>query len=309
MSRILAAIVLIAVLTFGAATQLARIRIERPAIEVNAHPWSISRELEPVAQFGRHLAANDVAEDVLLDVLVEDFNYVAKEEFQPIHPGEVRVYTCGPTVYDYAHIGNFRSFLFADILVRYRGPRVFWLMLEGGRAFASFVALNFFFVDPRWTFRIADQRHVLTIVFFLIAQVTLHLLVILFRTLTLYAEDEEIMGENVAAALSYAGAMLAVAIIVGHAAEGTFEGWGASLRAYFPDLTLIVDAGIGAPSQAAEAMELGYDAVLLNTAVAKAGDPVKMAEAFARAVEAGRLGFEAGLIEPRDMASPSTPIL
>ena len=77
-----------------------------------------------------------------------------------------------------------------------------------------------------------------------------------------------------------------------------------TLRAYFPDTTLIVDAGIGAPSHAAEAMELGYDAVLLNTAVAKAGDPVKMAPAFARAIEAGRLGFEAGLIEPRDMASP-----
>jgi thiazole synthase len=81
-----------------------------------------------------------------------------------------------------------------------------------------------------------------------------------------------------------------------------------TLRAYFPETTLIIDAGIGAPSQAAEAMELGYDAVLLNTAIAKAGDPVKMAEAFARAVEAGRLGFEAGLIEPRDMASPSTPV-
>ena len=76
-----------------------------------------------------------------------------------------------------------------------------------------------------------------------------------------------------------------------------------TLRAYFPDTMLIVDAGIGAPSQAAEAMELGYDAVLLNTAVAKAGDPVTMAAAFARAIEAGRLGFEAGLIEPRDMAS------
>ena len=55
-------------------------------------------------------------------------------------------------------------------------------------------------------------------------------------------------------------------------------------------------------------MELGYDAVLLNTAVAKAGDPVRMASAFARAIEAGRLAFEAGLIEPRDMASPSTPV-
>jgi thiazole synthase len=81
-----------------------------------------------------------------------------------------------------------------------------------------------------------------------------------------------------------------------------------TLRAYFPDTTLIVDAGIGAPSQAAEAMELGYDAVLLNTAVAKAAHPVQMAAAFARAVEAGRLGFEAGLIEPRDMAIPSTPV-
>jgi thiazole synthase len=81
-----------------------------------------------------------------------------------------------------------------------------------------------------------------------------------------------------------------------------------TLRAYFPGTTLIVDAGIGAPSQAAEAMELGYDAVLLNTAVAKAAHPVQMAAAFARAVEAGRLGFEAGLIEPRDMAIPSTPV-
>jgi thiazole synthase len=81
-----------------------------------------------------------------------------------------------------------------------------------------------------------------------------------------------------------------------------------SLRAYFPDTPLIIDAGIGAPSHAAEAMEMGYDAVLLNTAVAKAGDPVKMAQAFAKAIEAGRLAFEAGLIEPRDMASPSTPV-
>ena len=81
-----------------------------------------------------------------------------------------------------------------------------------------------------------------------------------------------------------------------------------SLRAYFADTPLVIDAGVGAPSHAAEAMEMGYDAVLLNTAVAKAGDPVKMAEAFARAIEAGRLAFEAGLIEPRDMASPSTPV-
>ncbi|MBO0733678.1 MAG: thiazole synthase [Methylocapsa sp.] len=81
-----------------------------------------------------------------------------------------------------------------------------------------------------------------------------------------------------------------------------------SLRAHFPDVPLILDAGIGAPSHAAAAMELGFDAVLSNTAIAKAGDPVKMARAFALAVEAGRLGYLADLIEPRDMAAPSTPV-
>lgn len=80
------------------------------------------------------------------------------------------------------------------------------------------------------------------------------------------------------------------------------------LRAYFPGVPLIIDAGIGAPSHAAQAMEMGYDACLLNTAVAKAGDPVRMAEAFAEAIHAGRTAYVAGLIEPRDMASPSTPV-
>jgi thiazole synthase len=81
-----------------------------------------------------------------------------------------------------------------------------------------------------------------------------------------------------------------------------------SLRAYFPDTPLIVDAGIGAPSHAAQAMEMGYDGVLLNTAVAKASDPVAMAGAFAQAIEAGRLAYRAGLMPSRDMASPSTPL-
>jgi len=81
-----------------------------------------------------------------------------------------------------------------------------------------------------------------------------------------------------------------------------------ALRAYFPDVPLIVDAGIGAPSHAAHAMELGYDGVLLNTAVAKAGDPEKMAAAFARAIQAGRLGYLAGVMPAREMASPSTPV-
>ncbi|WEN15919.1 thiazole synthase [Rhodanobacter sp. AS-Z3] len=81
-----------------------------------------------------------------------------------------------------------------------------------------------------------------------------------------------------------------------------------ALRAHFPEVPLIVDAGIGRPSHAAAAMELGVDGVLLNTAVAMAGDPVAMAGAFARAIEAGRAGFEAQPMEPRDLAVPSTPI-
>ncbi|ACB95784.1 thiazole synthase [Beijerinckia indica] len=79
-----------------------------------------------------------------------------------------------------------------------------------------------------------------------------------------------------------------------------------SLRGHFPNVPLIVDAGIGAPSHAASAMEMGYDAILLNTAIAKAGDPVAMARAFALAVEAGRLAYRSHPMEPRDMATPST---
>lgn len=82
----------------------------------------------------------------------------------------------------------------------------------------------------------------------------------------------------------------------------------ASMRAYFPSTPLVIDAGIGAPSHAAQAMELGYDAVLLNTAVAKAADPVVMARAFAQSIEAGRSAYIAGLMEVRDMAQPSTPV-
>lgn len=82
-----------------------------------------------------------------------------------------------------------------------------------------------------------------------------------------------------------------------------------SMRAEFPDVPLIVDAGIGRPSHATTVMELGYDAVLLNTAVSGAGDPATMARAFALAIEAGKLGHDAGLLEPRDMAVPSTPLI
>jgi thiazole synthase len=82
-----------------------------------------------------------------------------------------------------------------------------------------------------------------------------------------------------------------------------------ALRAHFPQVPLIIDAGIGVPSHAAQALELGCDAVLINTAVAQARDPVQMAAAFALAVEAGRTAREAGPIEARDFAVPSTPVI
>ena len=81
-----------------------------------------------------------------------------------------------------------------------------------------------------------------------------------------------------------------------------------TLRARLPAATLIVDAGIGAPSHAAQAMELGFDAVLLNSAVAQAREPVRMARGFALAVDAGRAAFEAGVMAPQDMAVASTPV-
>lgn len=82
-----------------------------------------------------------------------------------------------------------------------------------------------------------------------------------------------------------------------------------ALRAHFPDVPLVIDAGLGLPSQAARAMELGFDAVLLNTAVASAGNPAAMAEAFALAIRAGKLAAQADPMEPRDMAAPSTPLI
>ena len=69
---------------------------------------------------------------------------------------------------------------------------------------------------------------------------------------------------------------------------------------------VVVDAGIGSPADAAAAMEAGADAVLVNTAIARAGDPVAMAEAMAMAVRAGRMGLQAGRIARRPEATPST---
>lgn len=71
---------------------------------------------------------------------------------------------------------------------------------------------------------------------------------------------------------------------------------------------VVVDAGLGAPSHASEAMELGADAVLVNTAIAIATDPVEMALAFAEGVQAGRRAFKAGAPSPQDEASASSPL-
>ncbi len=80
------------------------------------------------------------------------------------------------------------------------------------------------------------------------------------------------------------------------------------LREMLPDTPLIVDAGIGTASDAAQAMELGLDGALLNTAVAEADDPVRMARAMGLAVEAGRLAWAAGRIPTRTYAQASSPM-
>jgi thiazole synthase len=71
---------------------------------------------------------------------------------------------------------------------------------------------------------------------------------------------------------------------------------------------VVVDAGLGAPSHAAEAMEMGADAVLINTAIAVASDPVAMARAFAKAIDAGRAAWEIGLAAQLEAASPTSPL-
>lgn len=79
------------------------------------------------------------------------------------------------------------------------------------------------------------------------------------------------------------------------------------LRERAPEIPLIVDAGIGLPSQACQVMEWGFDGVLLNTAVSRALDPVRMAGAFAEAVKGGRSAFLAGPMIMQETAVPSTP--
>ena len=80
------------------------------------------------------------------------------------------------------------------------------------------------------------------------------------------------------------------------------------LRERLPGVVLIIDAGIGAPSHAAQAMEMGFDAVLLNSAVSQSPDPVRMAAAFGQAIEAGRAAYLAGVMAKQDFATATTPV-
>ena len=81
-----------------------------------------------------------------------------------------------------------------------------------------------------------------------------------------------------------------------------------TLRARLPDVPLVIDAGIGSPRDAVQAMELGFDAVLVNSAVALAQDPATMARAFRLAIEGGRLAWEAGIMAKQEMAVATTPV-
>jgi thiazole synthase len=89
--------------------------------------------------------------------------------------------------------------------------------------------------------------------------------------------------------------------------KGLVTGYQIAIIIAQAQVPVVIDAGIGAPSHAARAMEMGADAVLVNTAIAVAGDPVRMAAAFGMAVQAGRDAFEAGLGEEREEAAASSP--
>ncbi len=82
-----------------------------------------------------------------------------------------------------------------------------------------------------------------------------------------------------------------------------------AIRERFPDIRLLIDAGIGKPSDAVRALELGFDGVLLNSAVALAIDPILMARAFRDAIRSGRSAYLAGMMKKREFASASTPII
>ncbi|MFN8693362.1 MAG: thiazole synthase [Holosporales bacterium] len=120
-----------------------------------------------------------------------------------------------------------------------------------------------------------------------------------------YTSDDPITAQRLADA--GVAAVMPLAAPIGSGA-GLLNPYALKLiRRVLPDMPLLVDAGIGTASEAAAAMELGYDGVLLNTAVSKALDPVMMADAMGKAVAAGRLAYLAGRIPVRETALPSTP--
>jgi thiazole synthase len=80
------------------------------------------------------------------------------------------------------------------------------------------------------------------------------------------------------------------------------------VRQAAPDVALLVDAGVGVPSDAAKAMEMGFDGVLLNTAIAQAKNPVEMAHAMREGVSAGRRAYVAGRMPMKKYASASSPL-
>ena len=82
-----------------------------------------------------------------------------------------------------------------------------------------------------------------------------------------------------------------------------------TIRERMPNIQLLVDAGLGLPSHACQAMEMGFDGVLLNSAIALAQDPVAMAKAFADAVNAGHSAYQSGAMPPREAAQPSSPVV
>ncbi|API93248.1 thiazole synthase [Virgibacillus pantothenticus] len=124
-----------------------------------------------------------------------------------------------------------------------------------------------------------------------------------FTVLT-YTSDDVVLAKR----LEEAGVH---AVMPGASPIGSGQGVVNALNLQFimeqSSVPVIVDAGIGSPSDAAYAMELGADGILLNTAVSGADDPVKMAKAMKLAVEAGRLGYEAGRIPKKTYATKSSP--
>jgi thiazole synthase len=125
-------------------------------------------------------------------------------------------------------------------------------------------------------------------------------------TVFAYTNDDPITARKLAALGCAAVMPLAAPIGSGAGLRNPFNL--RILREMLPDTPLIVDAGIGTASDAAQAMELGMDAALLNTAVAEADHPVRMARAMGLAVEAGRLAWSAGRIPMRAYAQASSPV-